>query len=774
MAKLMSDTITETGVAAGSSKMPEKKGGMFEGLRKRKEAKRVFELVNSAASADNGSSRAKIQSAVELFKTMEREYQEKTLGKLEDLLVDAARYPFENDTNPRQIHVIADFLTAIVPYLPKDASGDPATEQYGLILKSLANVADNCDPEGNHKNYPHVVQACTKALWELSYPSFEFWEDRVRDPVTQEFTVAALLDMPLKDGQDPGTHGWHLLKSNLAEVGPIVLASSSPKKTDFVDRLDDLLQDRNPKTVKLALGLMAAVHLGSIPQKLVDLNNPVVKEFWEERIRDREASAPLTQQAAIGVMLDMPLEGTKNPGWSLLRMNLKHIVIPMALLDAEKKVAFLKTAVKSDNPAIAKAAFQIVSSLKPIPGEIITLAKQRKEKAECEFKAAKEAREGLLGSLRSALTARHTDPAKRQEARDAIGIIRAADKARDTDPAALYPASLLASTSEFLDMVALRTKIAAGGGKEIDGMTALLKAYSRDQGARFAYMAPFIINKHEKAMKDVLSGKLEQQEQAIHLLTLYETWGVKVHGRKDAPQQVVDKLLDQGPEAWYGFLKAHLGGLAYSVLMSRSEMKIDFLKAMAGSNDRKTSQTAFDIVLALPEIPEDFHKLATAIRADESRSASHLIADDFLHNLSLLELVDMGNGDQFKAVLGLINKYHSGRSDLHPLMQKLAAEMVDIVRDPGGSTEDEKVAQRLSALDMVVALFKSGIKVQDQGSVLQNIGAELVEILKDPQGSTPEAKEAQVRKALDVIGTLVMNGIKIPGVEVEIRMEKKA
>ncbi|NYZ73776.1 hypothetical protein H0O00_01410 [Candidatus Micrarchaeota archaeon] len=655
MAKLMFNTIMATGTVAETPKPPEKKSGLFEGLRKRKEASKVFELVKSAALISNGSSAARFQEAIELFRTLEPKHQEKTLLRIQDMLADAARYPFENTTNPRQIHVIADFLTRIAPHLPKDAAGDPITEPYKPALKSLASTVTSYDPDGKHKDHPQVIQACTTALWAMGYSTYNFWVGRAINPPTQEFAITKLLEQP--QSGDPKTHTWTLLRDNIEAVGPAIIASPSPKKIEF-----------------------------------------------------------------------------------------------------------LKNMFESENPKTATAAFHMVAPMKQVPEELVATAKERKQKAEADIIAVKEAREGLIGPLRSMLAARHTNTAKRQEAKGIIASIR--EKERQ----ASGPAEMLSATSEFIDMAELTKKIAKGGQDELQGMDTLLGMFASDRGVRFGYIAPFIAYRHARAMKDVLSpdSDLKKQTHALNVLSIYEVHDVKANGIKNNTRYVVDALLDKEPEGWNGILKAYMRGLTFPIMASESKNKLGFLMAMASTEEPQTVQAAFDAVFWMEYIPEEFSVQASAIKADEGKAVLHPIMDDFLDTLRLMDLVEMGNGEQFTAAMALISKYRSGRSALAPVMHGLGIEMVDVMRFPGGSSEDEKVAQRLSALDVVVALIMSHVKVQDSGSVLQGMGKEVAEVVKNPKGSTPEEKEAQVNKSLYILGALTMNGVKIPGAEVTL------
>ncbi|MDD5171591.1 MAG: hypothetical protein PHF60_00990 [Candidatus ainarchaeum sp.] len=725
MAKLMTDTITGAGVAPETSKTPEKNGGMFEGLRKRKEAKRVLSLVTSAISQPNGQSAASLKEATEIFKTLEVEYQDKALLKIKTLLESSTNYPFENG-NPRKLHIISDFLTAIAPSLPKDESGNLARGPQESLIPLLANVADYYDPEGKCKEHPEVVLACTQALWGLEYGFYDFWKTQATNPVTQEFVVTQMLEMPHVEGQDPKAHGWYLLKDTLAQIAPALAASSSPKKIEF---LDSIMEDKDPTIMKLVAGLRVPMSMDDIPKKLLDFETPGIKQFWHERIRDSRAVAPLTQEAAIGIMLEAKTEDGKLPGWSLLRENLKHIIIPMADHPSEKKVAFLVKAAKSDTPSIAEAAFRATASMKPIPGEMITIAKERKQKAEADraakVEAPKEIREALLSALRSALAAREsakqaaveaisicndteatpqpTAKAKRKEALETLAAIRKEDQ-----EARSRVTQVLTATAEFLDIVERRRNIAKGGKDELISMDELLGMYASDHGIRFGYMAPFIKRRHEKAMKDALEGNSDQQSRAILILQLFERHNLIVGGTKAHNQTVVDALLEKGPDGWKGVLKDQFPGLAPLIISSQSSKKVPFLASLVQSGNPIIVSRALDASLVLEQTPEEIVATAESMKDDVKLNA---IVADFLDTVQLLGKVDLGNGEQFEAAEALVKKVRQGKPGFIVALHRLGFEMRDVFMEPSGSTHEEQLSQRQSAGKILVMLDGIGIKV---------------------------------------------------------------
>jgi len=757
----MSKPIDGAAEAAGSAQTPQRKVGWLEGRRRRKEAQHVAELVNSATLFDNGTSRAKVQEAIELFKNLEPEYKEAAILSIEPALAYLSSYTFENDIKPRQVHIIADFMATIAPYLPKDASGEPITEPYEGAMHSLARVTENYDPEGGHKAYPHVVQACVAALWEFGYPSYQFWATRAHDSVTQEMTIARLLDMPLKEGQDPQTHGWQLLKENVRAIGPAIIKSFSDKKIAF---LENAIATGKPAEVVAAMDCLSVVYCDAMPKHL-DMSNQGIKDFWQAKVRGENEEGPLTQQKALSILLETKAEDGKRLGWSFLREQLRHIIIPMALNTSEAKYQFLARAARNENPAIMEAAFKVAASSESIPAEMIKTAKERKASAEDELGAAAAAREGLLGKLRSALAARHNDATKRQEAREAIPAIR------KTDEDATPHTEALSAASEFLDMVNLRKRISKGSTEGLESLDRMLTIYAADHGQRFSYLSPFIRRTYDAAMQDILGGDETKQLHALNALSIFDGRHVTAGPVRNAVNHALAQRIDKGPEAWNGILVSYLGAITDPIVTGDSSRKMEFLMAMAGREDAKTVQAAFNAVLWVEGVPDGFKALAQSIKADEGKNVLHPITEDFLDTMRLVELVGMGNGDQFTAATALVDKYRSGKRALGAILYRTGAEMVDVVAEPGGSTEEEKKAQRGAALDIVVAIAKSGIRLNDQGSVLLNAGIEAVKTLQAPPGATEEEKQVQREKASDIIGGLVAGGISIPGVRVELHKQ---
>lgn len=623
----------------GSSWFPERKVGWLEGRRKQKEAKRVADLVASAAWSDNGASSVRLQEAIKLFKNLEPEYKEIALLNVEKTLVEAAKYPFENDKAARQVHVLADFIAAAAPFLPKDASGDPITEPYAQSMQSLAHVTAAQDPDGGHKGQQHVVSACVNALWELGYPSYQFWTKHVLDPVTQDMVITKLLDMPLKEGQDPKTHGWHILAEQL-----------------------------------------------------------------------------------------------------------RHIIVPLALNASENKRAFLIHAAKNEDPLIVEAVLRVAVSSQSVPEEMIVMAKERKKNAEDALKEAAEGREGLLANKTGQDANHHTE--------------------------------ILSVTSEFLDMLDLRSTVSNGGTQGLEGLDHMLTIYAADQGRRFFYLSPFIRQTYLTAMGDILGDDEAKQLHALNSLSIFDGRHVTVDSIENGVVYALAKRIDNGPEAWNGILVSHLGMLTKPIMLSNASQKTDFLKAMAGKDDPDAVQAAFNAALWLEakpmffEIPAGFKQLAQSIIADEGKKALHAIAEDFLDTVRLMELVDNGNGSEFTAASELIAKYRSGKAGLEIVIYRLGKEMVDAIICPDGSTWEEENAKRNVAIDTVLAIIQSGIKVNDPDSALRTIGIEAVKTLHSPAGANDEERAAQKQRASSIIWLLAMNGIAIPGVKVEVTNQR--
>jgi hypothetical protein len=400
--------------------------------------------------------------------------------------------------------------------------------------------------------------------------------------------------------------------------------------------------------------------LGEARKLRMGLNTPEMRAYWQERILDSKAAPPLTQEAAIGLLLETKAEDGTPIGWSLLRENLKRIITPMAKHPSEAKVAFLVKAANSTNPSIAAAAFRTAAATRPISGKIIIIAKERKEKAEAEL----------------------------AEKGDAADVLSAVD--------------------EFLGIIKLMEGIAKGGKEQLAAMDQLLGMYASDHGKKFGYLASFVKHRHARAMKTAIEGEPSKQVHAILVLKLFEKHNIPVDGTKAHVRIAVDALLEKGPEGWKGVLKIQFLELAPLIATSRSLNTAPFLASMVKGCDPVAVSRALDLAFGLEQIPADVVEAAISVK-DDARVKSASV--DFLHTLQLLQAVDEGGDGQFAAAETLVKKAGSGKPGFRKVLLALGAEMRAVSTEPSGSTPEEKQSQRDSAERIIALLAKAGIEV---------------------------------------------------------------
>ncbi len=401
------------------------------------------------------------------------------------------------------------------------------------------------------------------------------------------------------------------------------------------------------------------VLLGEVRKLKLGINSNQARAFWQGKIRDSKAVPPLTQEAAIGLLLETKSEDGIFIGWSLLRQNLKHIIIPMANNPSAAKVKFLVKAVKS-NPPIAVAAFKAAAASRPISAKIITIAKEMK---------AKEA-----------------------------------ELAKDE-----YTAPVLSAAVEFLEVDNLMNGIAKGLGEQLAAMDQLFSMYASDHGKRFGYLADFLIHRRARSMRFAIEGKKTiDQEHAISVLRLFEKHKIVVDGTKEHVRIAVDALLEKGPEGWKGVLVSKFSELAPLIATSNSLNKGHFLASVVKGCEPALVSRALDLVFMLEQVPAEVVKAAMDVK-DDPRVKS--ISIDFLQTLQLLQALEKSGDQQFAAAEALVKKARLDKPGFRMVLHELGAEMKDVSMEPAGPTPEEMQHQKDSAERVLAMLAKAGIDV---------------------------------------------------------------
>jgi len=257
---------SESTIAAKTAETKEKKkgfslfGGLREGLSRRRSLKEALSLLSDAADFNDAESLGK---AMEAFKALPQKEQGLMMLKAQSRLQLHSISPFEEEARLAVITVLAEFFHEAAQTLPKDEAGERITDPYEKAKAALRSVVEKAEfKKSGNESHDAVVLACTKALWELELASFQFWEDRLQDPITQDFTIKKLLDMEPTENTEE--HGWHLLAQHLGAAGPAIARCDSDKKTAF---LAIMLVQSDRDVVKEALA--AIFHLDAVPQEMM-------------------------------------------------------------------------------------------------------------------------------------------------------------------------------------------------------------------------------------------------------------------------------------------------------------------------------------------------------------------------------------------------------------------------------------------------------------------------------------------------------------------------
>ncbi|MFH0884490.1 MAG: hypothetical protein V1861_02160 [Candidatus Micrarchaeota archaeon] len=230
---------------------------MAEGLRMRKARRGTLEALETAMRFF-GESEC-FGEAVSSFTALPKEQKERVLLEMQKSLKSVSYLPFEDEHKTRCVATIGEFFAKAAVLLPVDSEGERITAPYKETVRILKEIVerDELRRSGN-PSHSRAILACAKALWELEYGNFSFWEGRALDSATRDYTITKLLEMP--DTSDITEHGWFLLRKHLAELGTFIAKNPSPKKEDF---FRSMLMDGDKSVV--ASALKCAVCMEQIP-----------------------------------------------------------------------------------------------------------------------------------------------------------------------------------------------------------------------------------------------------------------------------------------------------------------------------------------------------------------------------------------------------------------------------------------------------------------------------------------------------------------------------
>jgi hypothetical protein len=173
---------------------------------------------------------------------------------------------------------------------------------------------------------------------------------------------------------------------------------------------------------------------------------------------------------------------------------------------------------------------------------------------------------------------------------------------------------------------------------------------------------------------------------------------------------------DFGEHGWF-LLRKHLPRLSYDIAQSASPSKKGFFISMLLDDDRVVLKAALEGAVYLEPVPEEILDIVSGVSKMEGM-ASHAALFELV--VQEKKMLDEAGDVQFRAAHRLITAYRGGAMHLKRLLDQTGLEMLSVVAEPGGSTEEEKAAQQQGALEAIAELSMSGISLP--GVRLRNTG----------------------------------------------------
>lgn len=256
-------SITHKGGSPPETQKKERPGffrGMLEGIRTRRDADAALDSYLACGEP------SRLKEALETFAALAQKDQAKLLGRMRDRLLSLNSFPFESEERLRAIIPIADFLASAAGHVSPELR-----EGCGRIRGALQKIVeDSSFYNSGNPLHQAAKQCCTEALWELEGGGREFWEERLQDEVTMDFTIRSLLSRESPD--NPEESGWPILKRNLPKIALAIALCQSERKEDF---FTSMLLDHDPLVLKSALA--GSLYLPRIPPELFDIARSISK-----------------------------------------------------------------------------------------------------------------------------------------------------------------------------------------------------------------------------------------------------------------------------------------------------------------------------------------------------------------------------------------------------------------------------------------------------------------------------------------------------------------
>jgi hypothetical protein len=802
------------------------KPGLRERWKKKREPAKVAKLLKSACLHPNGSSREKMEEALEIFKGLDPEQQERPLREIEGMLKKASRYTWESGFKILEVHLLADFLTEAAKHLPKNEAGDPVTEPFEDILFCLADVVEARGPEQAHEDYPQMRISCTRALWELAYPSYDFWQGRILDPVTNDAAIGFMLEMP--PTENPEEHGWHLLEQNLGDIGPAVAGNDSPAKVEF---LKYVLSSDKTKTLLAAVRTAATLDKERDDVLMSQLEQPgdrqhiilgeLIKMYqsgWDRLLPTLEKAHANAGEAAAtddpGQRLNalLIMSGLESVGvaekkapsevesmiFNLLEQDdqaskdvlMEHFLRAgpwMAWSRSENKAKFFKEMVSDPDVAdqVLMMAYQSGNAVVQDAVAAALLDMPDAETAENHGWCLLEDSLDIMGlAVASCESPRKIDFIKSLVERDkaetvTIGFQMAAllEEGREVFDSIANEMlvdkdkkKFWAAAKEFRIVHRLIPKLEEGGDAQIQAIGSFVPLLASGK----EYLLPHLDKVQEKMNLLLIGGNLDEQLHALFVLGQLSMIGIGEMRSEDEIKTFVDNRLEEDDDESYAVLRDNVSKVGLVVAKSPLEGKIGFISRML-SEDVETARKGLEVALYLEELPDELSWEISAIGEDESKKELHNAVKEFFETIKLKQELEMADERQFKAAHTAIDLYSQGRSYLAPLLLEISMSMADIFANPGGETPEQDAKQKQEAVNVIVHLAMVGVRTPVLDKDGKAVGTFNVKFQapKASKGAVKEALKADVKVAGQV-GELLQGLAKRSGESDYLQVKENA
>jgi hypothetical protein len=322
---------------------------LSEGIRMSRARSRVESLLSDAflhcGSVDT------LKDAAAAFLALDPKRKEDVLSFIEKRLRRCSHSTFDSEMKVQSAIVISQFLSEMASRLPVDGRGNKQNSEFERFMPSLVRISQG-DPffRGSCGEHVQARVSCTRALWDMEFSEIEFWEERMKDPVTSSLTIKLLLEMPLTE--NPDAHGWALLREHLSDSAYDIARNESPERIGF---LMSILKTGEPDKAEAVFNALLRLDVDFIPRELaargvemrLDPTDPALRDcasrFWDllqkkvnQKIKaDTNPSGTISPEApeTSSVQGERAAPKNKAPKRSDLEIEMQHYVTMLNCAD---------------------------------------------------------------------------------------------------------------------------------------------------------------------------------------------------------------------------------------------------------------------------------------------------------------------------------------------------------------------------------------------------------------------------------------------------------